>query len=146
MAISAREIVHSVKGMSSRPDFYSGRGAIMSDLDGNMLYAIYQKIAQKLGTEQANAFVTMVEKLETLSATNFLNALYALERNDWNLIKFNESNVDVSSDGTAFATVSESLFNYGRDDTEDIRLSFLRKIDFERSPKNKRKYCYDNEQ
>lgn len=84
MAISARKIVYSV-GMSGRPEFYSGRGATMSDLDGDRLYAIYQKIAQELGTRQADAFVTMVKKLKTLSATNFLNALYALELNDWNL-------------------------------------------------------------
>lgn len=41
MAISAREIVYSVKGMSGRPEYYSGRGATMSDLDGDKLYAIY---------------------------------------------------------------------------------------------------------
>lgn len=148
MAISAREIVYSVKGMSGRPECYSGRGATMSDLDGDRLYAIYQKIAQELGTRQANAFVTMVEKLKTLSATNFLNALYALERNDWNLTEFNGSNIDVGPDGAgrcmiALATVAESL---GRDDTEYIRSSFLRKIGFERGPREReREYCYDDD-
>lgn len=147
MAISAREIVYSVKGMSGRPESYSGRGATMSDLDGEKLYAIYQKIVEELGTRQANAFVTMVEKLKTLSATNFLNALYALERNDWNLTEFNESNIDVGPDGAgrgiiALATVAES----GRDDTEYIRLSFLRKIGFERGPRERtREYCHDDE-
>ncbi len=151
MAISAREIVYSVKGMSGRPEYYSGRGATMSDLDGDRLYAIYQKIAQELGTRQADAFVTMVEKLKTLSATNFLNALYALERNDWNLTEFNESNIDVGPDGAgrgmiAFATVAESLFFCGRDDTEYIRSSFLRKIGFERGPREReREYCYDDD-
>ena len=41
--ISAREIVRSV-GMYDRPEYYSGRGATTSDLDGDKLYAIYQKI------------------------------------------------------------------------------------------------------
>lgn len=151
MAISAREIVYSVKGMSGRPEYYSGRGATMSDLDGDRLYAIYQKIEQELGTRQADAFVTMVEKLKTLSATNFLNALYALERNDWNLTEFNESNIDLGSDGAergiiAFATIAEGLFGCGRDDTEYIRSSFLRKLGFpERgSRERKREYCGDD--
>lgn len=136
MAISAREIVYSV-GMSESPEFYSGRRATISDLDGNRLYAIYQRIAQELGTRQAEAFVTMVKKLKMLSATNFLNALYVLECNDWNLTEFDESNIDVGPDEAgrdmiAFATVIESLFFSGRDDTEQIRSSFLEKIDFER--------------
>lgn len=136
MAISARKIVDSVKGMCGRPEFYSGRGATKSDLDGDRLYAIYQKIAQELGTRQADAFVTMIEKLKTLSATNFLNALYALESSDWNLTEFNESNIDVGPDGAgrdmiALATVAESVFFCGGDDTEDIRSSFFRKIYFE---------------
>lgn len=139
MAISAREIVYS-QGMSDQPEYYSGRRATMSDLDGDRLYAIYQKIAQELGARQADAFVTMVEKLKTLSAANFLNALYALERNDWNLTKFNESKADLGPDGAgrrdiAFATVAEILFCCGRDDTEYIRSSFLKKIGFERGPR-----------
>lgn len=149
MSISAREIVYSV-GMSGRPEFYSGRGATMSDLNGDKLYAIYQKIAQELGTRQADAFVTMVQKLEILSATNFLNSLYALELNDWNLTSFNESNIDVGPNVAgrgiiALATVAESLFYCGRNDTEYIRSSFLSKIGFETGPKEReRSYWYDD--
>lgn len=151
MAMSAREIVYSVRGMSGRPEFYSGRGATISDLDGDRLYAIYQKIAQELGTRQADAFVTMVKKLKTLSATNFLNALYALERNDWNLTEFNESNIDLGSDRAGrdiitFTTVAESLFSCGIDDTEYIRSSFLRKIGFDRGTRERvREYRDDDD-
>ncbi len=150
MAISAREIVYSV-GMSGRPEYYSGRGATASDLNGDMLYAIYHKILHELGVRQANVFVAMVKKLKTLSATNFLNALYALERNDWKLMEFNESNVDVGPDGNsrgiiALATVVDSIFYCGRDDTEYIRSSFLRKMGFERDPREREiEYYYYND-
>lgn len=151
MAISASEIVYSVRGMSGRPEFYSGRGATTSDLDGNRLYAIYQKIEQELGSRQAEAFVSMVKELKVLSATNFLNALYALEENDWNLTQFNESNIDVGPEEEgrgliALATVAESLFYCGRDDTEYIRSSFLSKIGFEREQRERQRlWCCDDE-
>lgn len=65
-----------------------------------------------------------------LSATNFLNALYVLECNDWNLTEFDESNIDVRPDEAGrdmivFATVIESLFFSGRDDTEQIIWNFI---------------------
>lgn len=143
--ISAREIVRSV-GMSDRPEYYSGRGATTSDLDGDKLYAIYQKITKELGTKQADAFVTMVKKLRTLSATNFLNSLYDLERCEWvENISFHESNIDIGSDGPgreamAFATLAEALSGGShtrRDDTEYIKSSFLRKVGFEIGPKER---------
>lgn len=143
--ISAREIVRSV-GMSDRPEYYSGRGATTSDLDGDKLYAIYQKITKELGTKQADAFVTMVKKLKTLSATNFLNSLYTLERCEWaENISFHESNIDIGPDGPgreaiAFATLAEALSGGShtrRDDTEYIKSSFLRKVGFERGPRER---------
>lgn len=153
--ISAREIVRSV-GMSDRPEYYSGRGATTSDLNGDMLYAIYQKITQELGANQANAFVTMVKKLKTLSATNFLNALYTLERYDWSEnTSYHESGIDIGSDGPgreaiAFATIAEVLFGGGqtrRDDTEYIKSTFLRKVGFERGPREReREYVVKSEE
>ena len=140
MAISAKEIVLSV-GMVDRPGYYSGRGARTSDLDGDMLYAIYQKITQELGAKPADAFVTMVRKLKTLSATNFLNSLYTLERNNWTYkASFHESNIDLGHDGKgreaiAFGTLAEALFGSDsiRDDTRIIKNSFLRKVVFKRN-------------
>lgn len=155
MAISAREIVRSV-GMSDRPEYYSGRGATTSDLNGDKLYAIYQKITQELGASQADAFVTMVKKLKTLSATNFLNSLYTLERYNWtNNISFHESDIDIGPDvpgreAIAFATLAEALFGGShprRDDTEYIRSSFLRKVGFERGPREReREYVVEREE
>lgn len=144
MAISAKEIVRSV-GMCDRPEFYSFRGATISDLDGNTLYAIYQIITQEFGTNSANAFVTMVKKLKTLSATNFLNSLYTLERYGWaENISFHESDIDIGSneqgrEAVAFATLAGALSrNHSkRDDTELIRSSFLRKVGFERGTRER---------
>ena len=154
MAISAREIVRSV-GMCDRPEYYSGRGATTSDLDGDKLYAIYQKITQELGANPADAFVTMVKKLKTLSATNFLNSLYTLERYDWTEnVSFHESDIDVGPDGPgreviAFATLAEALFgSHSRcDDTELIKASFLRKVEFERGPREReREYVVERKE
>lgn len=133
--ISAREIVYSA-GMSDEPEYYSGRGATTSDLDGDILYNIYIQIKEKLGTNQANEFVTMVENLKELSATNFLNALYFLERNNWKYKQFRESKIDLGCDrpgreAIAFATIAEALFQtrYSRpDQTEYIKREFFRKI------------------
>ena len=110
------------------------------------LYAIYQKITKELGTKQADAFVTMVKKLKTLSATNFLNSLYTLERCEWaENISFHESNIDIGPDGPgreaiAFATLAEALSGGShtrRDDTEYIKSSFFRKVGFERGPRER---------
>ena len=135
MAISAREIVRSV-GMCDRPEYYSGRGVTTSDLDGDKLYAIYQKITQELGAKQAEEFVTMVKKLKTLSATNFLNSLYALEQNDWTAdISFYESDGDVSFDKERIESIVfslsllvDELLCYIGADTEIIKSSFLGKV------------------
>lgn len=145
MAITAIEIVNSVRGMSSRPEFYSGRGAVFSDLSGNHLFEIHSKIREKIGTEQADAFVTMVENLECLSATNFLNALYSLEANNWVYQPVEESNIDLGPDGPgrmaiALGTIGASLFSTGRDDTVYIRESFFSKIGYH--PKNNQEDCW----
>ena len=95
-------------------------------------------------------FQTLKSKSSKHCQQLIFSALYALERNDWNLTEFNESNIDVGPDGAgrgmiALATVAESLFSCGRDDTEYIRSSFLRKIGFERgSREREREYCDDD--
>ena len=81
-SITAEELVHSV-GLKTQPEYYMGRGAITSDLDGEMLASIHQKIKQELGDEAAKAFVTMVKNVKLLSARKFLESIYALEKNSW---------------------------------------------------------------
>lgn len=127
--ITAKKIVISA-GMSPRPEYYSGRGAKISDLNGDILFAIYKQIKEKMGDKQAEAFVNMIENIKSLSATNFLNCLYVLEANDWIYVPFKESDIDVGPDvpgreAIAFATLFSGYASHGEDSTEYIRNSFF---------------------
>lgn len=129
--MTAIKIVCST-GMSGRPEFFSGRGATLADLDGNRLFAIYNKIMEEIGEAAAKEFVTMIENIDCLSATNFLNCLYSLEANNWTYIPAEQSNIDLGSDtpgrdAIAFASLFSSLFSSG-DATDCIRNSFFKLI------------------
>ena len=123
--ITAKEIVRNV-GMSDRAEYYSGRRANRRDLSGEMLHNIYLQIKEKLGEEPAKEFVTMVEKLPSLTASNFLKALYMLERRNWKNSSYsNHVNVRNKAEAIVFATVVSSTSN-GPDETEFIKSEFLR--------------------
>jgi len=68
-------------GMSRRPEFYSGRGARLSDLDDERLESIWSGIRAARGGDAAQAFALMVASMPEISATDFLLALSALEGN-----------------------------------------------------------------
>ncbi|MEI3356570.1 MAG: hypothetical protein V8R81_06025 [Clostridia bacterium] len=129
---SVKEIVCSV-GMCSRPEFYLGRGARRSDLNGDKLYAIYQEIKDEFSQKKAEAFVAMVKRIQFLSATNFLKELYALEKNSWEL-KVEESENTTNycgAEAIAFAAmVGVRSGKSFRDDTYLIKGEFLRKVRF----------------
>jgi len=118
MTMTAREIVSSV-GMSNLPAVYANRAAIWTDLSATHLTGIHNKIKLKIGTSAAEAFVTMVECINILSAYNFLNALYALEERGWVYAPFKETDLGV-----------------GPGDTEYIRNTFLAGIHKIPFPKN----------
>lgn len=122
MAMTAKKIVLSV-GLSDQPEYYSGRGAVWTDLSGNHLFGIYKKIRGEFGTNAGEAFVTMVENLKCLSATDFLNALYALEEKNWVYTPSSQNTFEENSASYYFST-----FNGGRDDTEHIKKVFLAKL------------------
>lgn len=129
---SVKEIVCSV-GMCSRPEFYLGRGARRSDLNGDKLYDIYQEIKDEFSQKKAEAFVAMVKRIQFLSATNFLKELYALEKNSWEL-KVEESENTTNycgAEAIAFAAmVGVRSGKSFRDDTYLIKGEFLRKVRF----------------
>ena len=131
--ITAEKIVHEV-GMSARPEYYSGRGARRSDLSGEKLIAIHKIITEKLGERQAKEFVTMIKNISCLSATNFLNSLFALEANGWVYKKVEESDVDLGPDGpgrlaVGIASLGEAMFSSSHgDETYLIRISFLHEL------------------
>lgn len=127
-----KEIIRNNK-MSARPEYYSGRGATISDLNEQILFSIHRDIKKEFGEDAGKGFVKMVNGIKVLSATAFLNGLYDLFCNDW---KYNESQPDSitipkNENGEYDTTIGmigvmESLFSCGRDDTQQIKSHFLR--------------------
>ena len=124
--------------MSGRPEYYSGRGATLSDLNSELLQMIWKGVKKEVGKKAAAAFVEMVVDIEVLSATCFLNTLYSLEARGWiwtkpNRCQGNLDHIDVGPDGEGrFAVGMASIAAWmgggsSRDDTLMIRGEFLAK-------------------
>jgi hypothetical protein len=145
MKPDARTIVQDA-GMSARPGFYSGRGAMVCDLSDRHLQKIYDAIKTHYGDDAAKNFVMMVADIRVLSATDFLLALYRLEGLEW---KWPGPNTKDSNDGIYYdnefeliATVAQVLgAAFGgtgeRDETVSIRSNFLRTHKAELSEKQR---------
>lgn len=73
--------------MSTRPEYYSGRGATTSDLNSEILFGLHKDIEKEYGKTAADSFVKMVAGLEVASATTFLNELYRLFNNEWKFVE-----------------------------------------------------------
>jgi hypothetical protein len=121
--------------MSTRPEYYSGRGATISDLDCNILEGIYKGIETDYGKDAAENFVKMVDDIKVLSATIFLEELYQLFRNNWKYKakKTHASGITVPKDENGEYDMMAGMFGMmaaltssGRDDTQRIKGSFLR--------------------
>jgi len=132
----ARQIVVEA-GMSDRPEYYSGRGAIACDLNDKILEKVFQGIKIEHGDEAARQFAQMVADIPKLSATDFLLSLYRLEGRDWRWDKKmmgNEKGVyvdgptDEAKISVGFATIAGALCgDSSRDETGYIRGEFLRR-------------------
>lgn len=126
-----KQIIRDCK-MSTRPEYYSGRGATMSDLTGEILFKIHNRIQEDFGARPGKAFVKLVESIKVLSATAFLNGLYDLYRNNWKLPKQQPSGISVqkNEDGSyneahGMVGITSALFYCDRDDTQRIKSHFL---------------------
>ena len=137
--------------MSNRPEYYSGRGAILSDLNDQILERAYKVVKREHGEEAAKQYAQMVADIPKLSATDFLLTFYRLEGNDWKWDKRilgNEKGIDVGPDrgdgsreAVAFATIAGALFgDSSRDETEHIRGEFLRRHKIEQPEREQRDY------
>ena len=115
--------------MSARPEFYSGRGATLSDLDSQKLEVIYKAIVANVGEEAGKGFVQMVADIPKLSATAFLHALEGLERARFVYTRpaFPPKGIAFQDVAGAFHTVAVALSHERKeDDTVAIRRDFLR--------------------
>lgn len=144
--MNAMAIVRLAK-MSTRPEFYSGRGAISSDLNDKTLEKIYQIIEREHGKDAAENYVKMVAGMPKLSATDFLITLYRLDSNKWKWeerLSSKENGIYAGSPGSALGTIACVLAEDSkRDQTDYIRNEFLRRHGIE--PKSKEQGRMDNE-
>ena len=124
--------------MSGRPEYYSGRGATLSDLNSELLQMIWKGVKKEIGKKAAAAFAEMVADIDVLSATCFLNTLYALEVQGWvwkkpNGCQGDMDHIDVGPEGEGRLAVGMASIaawmggGSNRDDTLMIRGGFLAK-------------------
>lgn len=125
----------TTSGLSDRPEYYSGRGAMLCDLNGNMLYLIYKKLA-RLDPNKGLNMAKMTLEMETLGATEFLENLYSLAANNYDLEKIKLSSDNVSfgnSKGRSMyaiglATIASTLGTPRTDATPSIKECFINKL------------------
>ncbi len=116
-------------GMSTRPAFYSGRGATTADLSESKLEKVWTAIKTHRGDEAAEAFVKMVESIKVLSATDFLLALESLDSSGFKWapnLRPTARGLHAEDPITGLFTVLSVCYQ-GRDETRTIRDPFLRR-------------------
>jgi hypothetical protein len=123
--------------MSTRPEYYSGRGAITCDLNSDILQKIYLGIEKEYGKTAAKNYIKMVQDIKVLSATTFLQELYMLFENNWKFkkkkvqasgisVQKNENGeYDEQSVLSGMLGIFAAMSSGGRDETERIRGGFL---------------------
>lgn len=122
-------------GLSAQASYYSGRGTNLGDLNEEHLFAIYRKL-DKINSDKSLAMATLAYNMPTLGATEFLNSLYQLAKNDYVLdqSKIRISNVSLSGvdkkdiEGVFLFSMIERMFNSPiKDDylTRKIKLDFI---------------------
>jgi hypothetical protein len=117
--------------MSTRPEYYSGRGATTTDLSSQILEKIHTAIVKNVDEKAGKAFVKMVAAIPVLSATDFLITLHALEQNKWvwkESLLGNQKGIHYDShEGALFTLFAVACRGHERDDTWVIRGDFLAK-------------------
>lgn len=123
--------------MSTRPEYYSGRGATLSDLNSEILQKIYVGIEKEFGTKAAKNYVKMVDDIKVLSATTFLEELYQLFYNNWKYVKKrshasgisvpknDNGEYDDNSVLSGMMGIFAAMSNGNRDDTQSIKGNFV---------------------
>ena len=122
--------------LSRHSSSYSGRGATLSDLNGQILTNIHNVIKVQHGLPAAAAFVDMVESMEEMNATDFIENCFLLERSgyNWKMENVRKIGFNIPKDGDGrhnfgvlVGTAMAMMNRDKRDDTAEIRNDFLRK-------------------
>lgn len=111
--------------LSSRPDFYSGRGANLGDLNSKILNLIYQGFITHFNQQKADEYVKLVANIKCASATSFLiNLRNFYETGSTNVV---EQNTDISRNAYEVSAVCTflSLMNDRPDQSFQILSPFL---------------------
>lgn len=116
-------------GMSARPAYYSGYGAITDNLNSDKLIKMQEGIEKEFGQKASKAMVELVQSIKVLTATAFLSGLYNLKNNNWVLPEnISQSNVDIQDMGSALGTLMMAMSpSSNRDQTFEIKNRFLSK-------------------
>jgi len=116
-------------GMSTRPEYYSGRGATTADLNSDSLFKIYEAIKSDIGEDAAKNFALMVKAIKVLSATDFLLSLHRLDADNFVFTEaVDNKGIYATDEVTAFFTVMSVTSGRNIDSTKSIRGPFLRRI------------------
>lgn len=126
-------------GLNNRASYYSGSGVDLAYLNGNNLVSIYRKLL-KVDVEYGINFVDMVNKMETLGASEFISTFMSFAANGFKTEALNIENSNVVLDGlhgkergrVAFLATS-SLMTRGDESyqimaSEQIKNDFMKKI------------------
>lgn len=144
--ILTRSTLEGGCGMSTRPEFYSGRGATRCDLSGKSLERIHEAILKERGKDASEAFITMVADIPKLSATDFLISLHRLDSNGFRWSKGTASDRNglyAGNEVEGMFTVLGVLSGMNDvDETAAIRGQFLRDHGRKLPEKDRRGSCY----
>lgn len=85
MDTSAENIIYTYCHglLNPNPDYYSGRGNELGDLNSSILELLYKGVHTEKGAAAAKSFVNMVKNLKNTNAKSFLEEYYRLERKEW---------------------------------------------------------------
>lgn len=120
----AEEFLFS-SGMSTRAEYYSGRGVLTCDLGPDHLESIYKKF-EELYPKWAVEFYKMVISMPTLGATEFIDTLYRFARNGFTTKGLTNANNNVISDSathTGMALGFIAALGNRQSEDDQIRLS-----------------------